>query len=77
MLEVPNLYPRMRMDLEDLARFYPDEWAIEHNKRVQRALERRARNAAARRQASQATPTTPSRSGSAATPTSPPLHFYV
>ena len=78
MLEVPNLNrQRMRMDLEDLIRFYPDEWAVEHNRRVQRARERRARNAAARRQASQATPTTPPRSGSVATPTSPPIHFYV
>jgi hypothetical protein len=74
MLEAPNLNHRMRMDLEDLARFYPDQWAIEHEERVQRALERRARNAAARRQG---IPTTPRRSGSTAVPTSPPLPYYV
>ena len=76
MLEAPVLNCRMRMDLEDLLRFYPDEWAVEHNERVQRARDRRARHAAARRQASRGNSTTPSRSGSVATPTSPPLPFY-
>ena len=69
MLEAPVLNCRMRMDLEDLMRFYPDEWAVEHNEREQRARDRRARHAAARRQASRGIPT--------ATPTSPPLPFYV
>ena len=88
MLDVPPVNWRGKLDVEDLARFYPKEWFAEQVARRLRQLERseiNSRRAAARRNGfsrqkakkgrSQATPTTPPRSASP-TPTSPPHSFY-
>ena len=88
MLDVPPVNWRGKLDVEDLARFYPKEWFAEQVARRLRQLERseiNSRRAAARRNGfsrqkakkgrSQAIPTTPPRSASP-TPTSPPHSFY-
>ncbi|KAI9430813.1 hypothetical protein H4582DRAFT_1350186, partial [Lactarius indigo] len=88
MLDVPPVNWRGKMDPDDLARYYPKEWAVERILQMLRRLERGETGHRSRRHGcsgscqraqkarSQAIPATPTSTASAADPTPPPHSLF-